>query len=129
LAIAAPMHGLATLGRAVLRIEDSLPPADSPPSSPVPHLLATLRFGESVELAIVGLPIAEEIAPLWPLALPGTAAVIRLDRGDVPALEAACGAAEVPIVHASDLLGWVEEADPVQVAALLRLTLEQVAGG
>jgi hypothetical protein len=44
------------------------------------------------------------------------------------ALEQACSVAGVPVLDAAALLGQVDEADPAQVAALLRLALEAVAG-
>jgi CheY-like chemotaxis protein len=129
IAIAAPPHRLALLGGAILRIEDALAPLDPAPSAPVPHLLATLRLGEGVELAVIGLPTAAEFAPLWTLTLPGMGAVVRLDATDCPEFDLACAAAEVPVLHAAALLGEVEEGDPVQLAELLRLTLEAVAAG
>ena len=54
---------LASLAGAILRIEDAIPPFDPPPFAPVPHLLATLRFGEAVELAVFGLPVVGKYAP------------------------------------------------------------------
>jgi hypothetical protein len=128
IAIAAPPARLTSLASAILRIEDALPPLDAPPSAPVPHHLATLRFGEAVELAVIGLPMVGSFAPLWTLALPSTGAVVRLDSTDCPEFDAACAAAEVPVLHAAALLGEVEEGDPAQVAALLRVTLETAAG-
>jgi CheY-like chemotaxis protein len=128
IAIAAMPHRLASMAAAILRIEDAIPPLDPAPSAPVPHLLATLRFGESVELGVVGLPVVGRFAPLWALTLPSLGAVVRLDSTDCPEFDAACAAAEVPVLHALALLGEVEEGDPAQVAALLRVTLETAAG-
>jgi CheY-like chemotaxis protein len=128
IAIAASPHRLASLAAAILRIEDALPPHDAPPSAPVPHQLATLRFGESVELSVIGLPVVGTFAPLWALALPSTGTVVRLDSTECPEFDAACAAAEIPVLHAAALLGEVEEGDPAQVAALLRVTLETAAG-
>jgi CheY-like chemotaxis protein len=128
IAIAAPTHRLASLAGAILRIEDAIPPFEAPPLAPVPHVLATLRFGESVELAVVGLPVVGKFAPLWALTLPSMGAVVRLDSTDCPEFDAACAAAEIPVLHAAALLGEVEEGDPAQVAALLRVTLETAAG-
>ncbi|HEY3594572.1 MAG TPA: DUF4388 domain-containing protein [Polyangiaceae bacterium] len=128
IAFAAPAHRLASLAAAILRIEDAVAPSEPLPSAPVPHLMATLRLGESVELGVVGLPLAAQFAPLWSLSLAGAAAVVRLDGADCPELDLACAAAEVPVLHAGALLGEVEEADPAQLAALLRLTLETAAG-
>ncbi|HKQ71434.1 MAG TPA: response regulator [Polyangiaceae bacterium] len=127
-AIAALPHRLASLAAAILRIEDAIPPFDASPLAPVPHLLATLRFGETVELNVMGLPIVGKFAPLWALALPSMGAVVRLDSTDCPEFDAACAAAEIPVLHAAALLGEVEEGDPAQVAALLRVTLETAAG-
>lgn len=129
IALAAPVERLASLSGAILRIEDSAPPIDPLPSAAVPRLLATLRLGEAVELGVIGLPLAAQFAPIWALTLAGAGAVVRIDGVDCPELDAACAAAEVPLLHAEALLGEVEEADPAQVAALLRLTLEAAAGG
>jgi CheY-like chemotaxis protein len=128
IAIAASPQRLASLAAAILRIEDAIPPFDPAPVAHVPHLLATLRFGESVELAVVGLPVVGRFAPLWSLTLPSLGAIVRLDSSDCPEFDAACSAAEVPVLHALALLGEVEEGDPAQVAALLRVTLETAAG-
>jgi CheY-like chemotaxis protein len=128
IAIAAPPQRLASMAAAILRIEDALPPIDPAPVAPVPHLLATLRFGESVELGVMGLPVVGRFSPLWALTLPSMGAIVRLDSSDCPEFDAACAAAEVPVLHALALLGEVEEGDPAQVAALLRVTLETAAG-
>jgi CheY-like chemotaxis protein len=126
--VAASPHRLASLAGAILRIEDSVPPVESPPSAAVPHPLATLRFGESAELSVVGLPLVASFAPLWTLALPGTGAIVKLDAAECPEFDAACAAAEIPLYHSAALLGEVEEGDPVQVAALLRIVLETATG-
>ncbi|MBX3183783.1 MAG: DUF4388 domain-containing protein [Polyangiaceae bacterium] len=118
---------LAGFGHATRRIADAVPPQEPTPAAPVPHLLASLRIGEQ-ELDVVALPTLEAYAPLWSLSLPGSAAVVRLDEHDCPALEEACAVTEVPLLEAYALLGDVDEADPVQVAALLRASVEQVAG-
>jgi CheY-like chemotaxis protein len=128
IAFAAPAQKLASMANAILRIEDSVPPPDPLPSAPVPHLLATIRLGDAVELGVIGLPLAAQFSPLWMLTLAGAGAVVRLDGADCPELDLACAAAEVPLLHAAALLGEVEEADPAQLAALLRLTLETASG-
>jgi hypothetical protein len=127
--LAAPPEKLASLAGAILRIEDAMAPLDSLPLAPVPHLLATLRLGESIELAVMALPLAVQFAPLWSLTLAGAGALVRIAGADCPELDAVCAAAEVPIFHAAAMLGEVEEGDPTQLAALLRLTLEAAAGG
>jgi CheY-like chemotaxis protein len=128
LGIAGPAHRLASLAAAILRIEDVMAPFDSPPSAAVPYLLATLRFGESVDLSVVALPLDGRFAPVWALTLPALGALVRLDASECPEFDAACAASESLVLHAAALLGEVDEGDPAQVAALLRVTLETAAG-
>ncbi|HMI94362.1 MAG TPA: hypothetical protein VK509_23480, partial [Polyangiales bacterium] len=97
------------------------------PSAPVPHLMATLRLGDSVELDVVGLPELDAYAPLWGLTLPGSMVAVRLDVPEGGALDEVCGVAGVPLVGASALVHPLDEADPAQVAALIRTALDAVA--
>jgi CheY-like chemotaxis protein len=127
-AIAAPAQRLRSLAAAILRIEDVMPPFDSTPAAAVPYLLATLRFGEAVELSVIALPLDGRFAPVWALTLPSLGAIVRLDSTECPELDAACAAGESLVLHAAALLGEVDEGDPAQVAALLRVTLETAAG-
>lgn len=119
---------LLAFAQTMLRIEDTLPPATPRPIPPVPHSLGTLRFGEAVEVAVMGIPLASPMAPLWAMSLPGAAAVVRLDDDLAPELDDVCEEREIPLLHASALLGLFDEGDPAQVAALLRTTLETVGG-
>ncbi|MGE0328215.1 MAG: DUF4388 domain-containing protein [Polyangiaceae bacterium] len=128
LIFAGPPERLGGLGHATRRIADAIPPTESTPTAPVPHVMASIRLGESVDLDIVALPELEAYAPLWPLCLAGAAAVVRLDDRESPFLEAACSVAEVPLLEAFALLGEIDEADPIQAAALIRMSVEQVAG-
>ncbi|MEZ4371608.1 MAG: DUF4388 domain-containing protein [Polyangiaceae bacterium] len=128
LIFAGPPERLGGLGHATRRIADAIPPTESTPTAPVPHVMASIRLGESVDLDIVALPELEAYAPLWPLCLAGAAAVVRLDDRESPFLEAACSVAEVPLLEAVALLGEIDEADPIQAAALIRMSVEQVAG-
>jgi hypothetical protein len=125
---AAPKR-LATLAHAVRRIADAVAPAEPAPTAPVPHLLATLRIAEGVEVDVVGLPALAAFGPLWAMALPGSAAVVRLDGCDADAVEEAASMAEVPVLDAAALIGAVDEADPAQMAALIRTALDSVAAG
>ena len=129
LVLAASTKRLSTVAHSVRRIADALAPAESVPTAPVPHLLATLRIGEGAELDVVGLPALDAYSPIWALALPGAAVVIRLDAPDSGALEEAATIAEVPLMDAAALMGAVDEADPAQMAALIRMALDALAGG
>jgi len=126
--IAATMQRLVTLMHAIARIADTAVPTEQVPAAPVPYGLATLRLGEA-DLEVVGLPLVEAYAPLWGLVLPGAAALARMELIASEALETACSVAAVPVLEAGALLQEGDEADPEQVAMLLRLLLEKALGG
>lgn len=118
---------LQTLTHAVRRIADVVAPAESAPAAPVPHVLATLRLGDGVELDVVGLPLLDAYSPLWSLSLPGALVTVRLDGTASDALHQLATVAGVPVLDAHALLGDLDEADPAQIAALVRLSLETIA--
>ncbi len=126
--IAATMQRLVTLMHAIARIADTVVPTEQVPAAPVPYALATLRLGEA-DLEVVGLPLVEAYAPLWGLVLPGAAALARIEPTASEALETACSVAAVPMLEAGALLQEGDEADPEQVAQLLRMLLEKALGG
>lgn len=126
--IAATAQRLITLMHAIARIADALVPTETVPAAPVPYRLATLRLGEA-DLEVVGLPLVEAYAPLWGLVLPGSAALARLEATAAGAVDTACSVAAVPVLEAVELLREGDEADPEQVAMLLRLLLEKALGG
>jgi hypothetical protein len=126
--IAATMQRLVTLMHAIARIADTAVPTEQVPAAPVPYALATLRLGEA-DLEVVGLPLVEAYAPLWGLVLPGAAALARIELTASEALETACSVAAVPMLEAGALLQEGDEADPEQVATLLRMLLEKALGG
>jgi hypothetical protein len=126
--IAATLQRLVTLMHAIARIADTAVPTEMVPAAPVPYALATLRLGEA-DLEVVGLPLVEAYAPLWGLVLPGAAALARIELTASEALETACSVAAVPMLEAGALLQEGDEADPEQVATLLRMLLEKALGG
>lgn len=119
------MHALAASLR---RISDTAAPLEPPLATAVPRPLGTLRLGDGVELALTGLPTEDAFAPVWALALPGTAAVVRLDDAGGAALASHCEAIEVMLIDAESVMGALDIAVPGQVAALIRSALEMVAG-
>jgi hypothetical protein len=118
---------LASVTHSVSRISDALPPAESIPAVPVPHLMATLKLSDTLELDVVGLPELAEYCPLWGLTLPGSVVTVRLDAPETSALDEACSVAGVPLVEARTLVEDLDEADPAQIAALIRNALDAVA--
>lgn len=119
---------LATVTHSVRRIADAIPPAESVPAAPVPHPLATLRISEGVELEVVGLPLLDAYAPLWSLTLPGAAVVLRLDGASSEALDEVAAVHGIPVLDAVALTGSIDEADPAQIAGLIRSALDALVG-
>ncbi len=116
---------LPMLAYSLRRITDVVASSELPARAPLPRLIGTLKLGEGVDVAIIGLPTDEAYAPTWALALPGSAAVVRVGDVQRAALEAHCDAVEVPILDAERLVeGLFDPTEPIQVAALLRAALE-----
>jgi len=128
LVIATGAKRMPALAHAIRRIIDAAAPNDSPPRAALPRPLGTLRLGDGVELALTGLPAEERFAPTWAVALPGAAAVVRLNDAGGSALVAHCDAVEVMLIDAESVMGAVDVAVPAQVAALVRSALEVAAG-
>ena len=129
LVFAATPARLAVFGHTVLSLADAFPSAEPTPSVPVPHVLATIRLGDGVELDIVALPLVPAYAPLWPMALAGAAILVRLDEAAAQSLEEACGAVGVPILDARAIFGSLEESSAVQVASLIKTALDAEGSG
>jgi hypothetical protein len=126
--VAASMQRLVTLMHSTARIADAVVPTETVPAAPVPYALCTLRLGEA-DLEVMGLPLVEAYAPLWGLVLPGSAGLARIELTASDALDTACSIAAVPVLEAGALLRDGDEADPEQVATLLRMLLEKALGG
>lgn len=128
LVIAAGARRMTTLAHAVRRIADAVVPAEPPPRANLPRPLGVLRLGDSVELSLMGLPDDDVFSPMWPLALHGAAAVVRLSDAGGEALTAHCSALEILLLDAESLMGSFDLSAPGHVAALVRAALETAAG-
>lgn len=128
LILAGSPRQLATVTHSVRRIVDAVPPTESVPAAPVPHHLATLRVSDGAELDVVGLPVLDAYAPLWALTLPGSAVVLRLDGAGSDALDELAALHSVPMLDAVALTGPFDDADPAQIAALIRAALDALVG-
>ena len=124
LVFAATPARLAVFGHTVLSLADAFANPDAAPSVPVPYVVATIRLGDGVELEVVALPLVPVYAPLWPMALAGSAILVRLDEAAAQALGEACHAAAVPMLDARAIFGTLEESSAVQVASLIKTALE-----
>lgn len=128
LVIAAERSRFPALAHSLRRITDVVVPAARPPAVPVPRLLGTLRLDEDVSVAIIGLPAEPTFAPTWALAIPGAAAVVRLEGAGGPALEACCRDLEVQLFDAERLSRSFDLTVPARVASLVRAALEAASG-
>ncbi len=126
--LAGPPGRLRTIAHTLRRITDAQHPAEAPPALAIPYPLGTLRIGESAELVLVALPTVEAFAPLWVLALAGTAAVVHLDPRAGSALDETCAVLGIPVLDAAALVGDLDEAEPAHLAALVRSALDSRAG-
>lgn len=126
--IAASHRRMLGLAHAVRYIEGVVSPPDVPPRAALPRPFGTLALGEGVVLALVGLPADDTFAPVWALALPGAAAVVRIDGAGGDAFEACCEAAEAQLLEAEQIVTSLDVAVPAEVAKLVRCALETAAG-
>ncbi len=128
-AFAAMPRQLLGVMAALGRIADAMMPSEAVPTTPIPHVLSTLRLGDGVELEVVGIPLVEAYAPLWAVVLPGCTALALLDGEPRETLEAACQLYSIPVLHGQDLVGDAEDVDPESVALLVQRLLESASGG
>ena len=126
-AVASTPRRVQTLAGTLLRIAGASAPAEPIPGAPIPHDLVVLRLGEGVELGVLGVPVVDAFAPTWSLALPSVSLLVRLDATMSPTLDAVCRALELRVLVANDLVSTFDEADPGNVAELLRAVIEQGA--
>lgn len=127
-ALAGSPRRLLSMMAALGRVADAMMPSEAVPTAPIPHVLATLRLGDSVDLDLLGLPLVEAYAPLWGLVLPGCSGLALLETEPRTLLEGACQVASVPVFDAVDLLEGRDETDPELVAVLVQRVLESAAG-
>jgi hypothetical protein len=126
LVFAGTVHRLAVLAHSTSCIQHALPPAFGVPAVPMPHPVARIGLGEGPQLTIeiVVCPLVPAYAPLWPMALASSVAVVRLDDAGGTLLESAAEAANARVFDASMLVGPYDEANVAEVAMLVRAALE-----
>ena len=99
-------------------------PCGGTPIVPMPHPIVRIDLGPELELELVSLPLVPAYAPLWQMALTGSAVVVRLEEAAGSLLEEACEAASAKIVDAHMLVGPYDEGNVAEVAVLIRAALE-----
>lgn len=124
-AVAGSPDRLGVFSRSLLRVHGAIAPTRPTPAAPVPHDLGLLKLGEGVECAFTGLPLVESFTPTWPVALAGVGVVISLDVPAPVALATICDELELRCIPAQALAESFVEAEPEQVALLLRAAISQ----
>jgi hypothetical protein len=116
------------LASSVRQLEEARPTLTAPRCHSLPRSVGALALGENLALDLVGLPLDEAFAPLWALALPGAAAVVKLrDDPAVALLKACCDDAGVPLVDASSIVNPIELGSALSVAALVAAAIHAAA--
>jgi hypothetical protein len=122
-AVCGTPNRIATLTRAMLRMGSFRPPPEAAPRAPVPHSLAIMPLDERLDLEVLGVPLDETYAPMWPLALCRANAVVRLDPS--PAVEEACAVIGAEVLDGAALAPSFSEEDEDEVATLIRSAVER----
>lgn len=116
---------VSALGRAALRVAAFQPPAEPAPLVPVPHTAATMTLGPGFDLELVALPLVPAYAPLWPLALAGAHAVVRLDAAAAKLLDEACAWTDRRHMDAAELVPGFAEDDEDKLAEIVRAAVDK----
>ncbi|HEY1959812.1 MAG TPA: hypothetical protein VGH28_29585 [Polyangiaceae bacterium] len=122
IAVCAPPARIASITRAMLRMGSFRPPPEAAPRAPVPHALAIMPLDDGLDLEVLGVPLDETFAPMWPLALCRANSVVRLEP--CAALDEACAVIGVAAHDVAQLAPTFAEDDEDEVATLLRAAAE-----
>lgn len=120
LVIAGAPHRLAVVAYCVSCLEGAA--SEPAPSMPMPHVAARL-VRDRMDLEIVACPLVPAYSPLWPMALAGAHAALRLDGAAREVFDRACAEAQVKIVDAGAVLPSHDDTKVEDVAALVRAAL------
>jgi hypothetical protein len=123
IAVCATPERIALLTRAMLRMGSFRPPPEAAPRASIPHALAIMPLDDELDLEVLGVPLDETFAPMWPLALCRANAIVRLDPNG--ALDEACAVIGMAALDGVDLAPGAAEDDEDAVATLLRAAAER----
>ena len=123
IAVCATPERIALLTRAMLRMGSFRPPPEAAPRAPIPHALAIMPLDDELDLEVLGVPLDETFAPMWPLALCRANSIVRLDPNG--ALDEACAVIGMAAHDGTELAPGFAEDDEEAVATLLRAAVER----
>ena len=123
IAVCATPERIALLTRAMLRMGSFRPPPEAAPRASIPHALAVMPLDDELDLEVLGVPLDETFAPMWPLALCRANSIVRLDPSS--ALDEACAVIGMAAHDGGELAPGFTEDDEDGVATLLRAAAER----
>ncbi len=123
IAVCASPQRIALLTRAMLRMGSFRPPPEAAPRAPIPHALAIMPLDDDLDLEVLGVPLDETFAPMWPLALCRANSIVRLDAS--PVLDEACATIGMVVHDGAELAPDFSEEDEDGVATLLKEAAER----
>jgi hypothetical protein len=123
LVLAGAPHRLALVAHAIACFEGANAPPEithgAPPAVPMPYVVARW-IASRIDLDLVVCPLVPAYSPLWPMAVTGAHAALRMDSAARDLFDRACAAASVKIVDAATLLPSHDDTKVEDVAALVR---------
>ncbi|WP_394824272.1 hypothetical protein [Pendulispora albinea] len=117
-------HRLAVLAHGASCLEGASPLPHGAPAVPMPHPVARLPLHGDLPLEIALCPLVPAYSPLWPMAMKGTFAVVRVDEAAEHLIDPACEASGLRPVDAREL---VPSYDPTRVADVAKLVTRALA--
>ena len=123
IAVCATPERIALLTRAMLRMGSFRPPPEAAPRANIPHALAIMPLDDELDLEVLGVPLDETFAPMWPLALCRANSIVRIDANS--ALDEACAVIGMSALDGAELAPGMAEDDEDGVATLLRAAAER----
>jgi len=113
-------HRLGVIAHAISCLEGATPSADGVPLIPMPATVAHVPLHGAMQLDVALCPLVPAYAPLWPMAIKGSFAVVRIDEAAEHLVDASCEAAGLRPIDARQL---VPDYDPVEVADVAKLVI------
>ncbi|WP_394844591.1 hypothetical protein LZC95_47000 [Pendulispora brunnea] len=120
LVFAGAPHRLAVISHAISCLEGAAASPHGVPPIPMPATVAFVPIHGAMQLDVTTCPLVPAYAPLWPMAMKGSFAVVRIDEAAEHLVDQACETAGLRPLDARNLL---PDHDPVKVGDVAQLLL------
>jgi len=125
LVLAGSPHRLAVIAHGVSCLEGASAPPYGLPRIPMPHTVARLPIFGELELEVELCPLVPAYSPLWPMAIKGALALVRIDEAAEHLVDQACDAAGV---RPTDIRQLIAIYDPTDVADIAKVLVRALRG-